>query len=191
MPSRDAEWHAFVELILSRVFAIGVHRADQLVTAVGRALVEQRGRLVGIESEHGFQPVPVLREVDDRLLELGMKRLEAVGLGGVNVLVLGQRALEVGDEYSRRGSCPRQSPAGASCTPCAATYFSCRRDPCAYRDPSRGRRTSPPSRLPSCWRDREARRPTSWTCHGRSYPSRSYPAQRRALRRRELAPASR
>src|SRR5690242_21207736 len=100
MPSRDAERHALIELRFTGAAGRGVHRADQLVSAIGRFLVEQRGGLGGIERKGGFEPILPSREMIDALRELRMERPETVGLGVAIVLISGERDLQSLDDFS-------------------------------------------------------------------------------------------
>src|SRR5215471_16175029 len=78
MPVRDAERDALVQLILRSVDAVGVHGADELVSTVSRFLVEQRGRLEGIEVRTRLESKLVLCKVVLGLRNIRKKNLVTV-----------------------------------------------------------------------------------------------------------------
>ncbi len=90
VPLGHAQGDALVELVFAEADGRGIHGVDQLVLAAV-FLVEQRGRLGGIEAEGRAHGVLPLGEVIHLLGNVGQEYLEPVGQRGVRGAVFLER----------------------------------------------------------------------------------------------------
>ena len=86
MPLRHAKRDALVELIFREPLGRGIHHADELVV-LAVLFVEQRRRMVGIETEGGFHRISVVGEVVHLLRKFCMENLVPLGQSSVVVRI--------------------------------------------------------------------------------------------------------
>src|ERR1700688_3878128 len=72
VPLRDAKRNAFVQLIFTETLGGSVHGANQFIV-VAAFFVQQRGRVLGVETKSGFHRVSVVGEVIHLLRKFGME----------------------------------------------------------------------------------------------------------------------
>src|SRR5215468_163966 len=87
VPLGDAQRNTLIELILTKALRSRVHHPNQLV-ALALLLVQQRRRMLGIETKCRLESVAVVGEVILLLRKIGQKNLEAVVERRMVILIL-------------------------------------------------------------------------------------------------------
>jgi hypothetical protein len=86
VPLRDTQRDTLIQLVCGEILGRGVHPADQAIT-VAAFLVRQGRRMVGIETQRGFEAIAVIGEVMLLLRKVRQKNLKTIGQRGFVVQV--------------------------------------------------------------------------------------------------------